>query len=237
MNDLSPLGLISITGPDAAKFLQGQLTCDVREVTEQQSCLGAHCDPKGRVQFTFRLFKHLDVYYLRLPREMISHALSLLQKYIIFSKAKLADVSDEWSSLKLTTDSFSTSQLQDIEAGIPTITTKTIGLFTPHDINYPLLNGVSFNKGCYTGQEIVARMHFLGKPKQRLYRVSFSAKQTPEIGAKLLADQKEVGTLVNFAEDGQQSYQALVVLQNSAIGSQIFLDQSLLTVLDLPYTS
>jgi folate-binding Fe-S cluster repair protein YgfZ len=54
--DLSDLGLLQVTGKHAKQFLQGQLTCNLEEVNEHQTRLGAHCDVKGRVQATFRLF-------------------------------------------------------------------------------------------------------------------------------------------------------------------------------------
>ena len=56
----------------------------------------------------------------------------------------------------------------DIQSGIPQVYTKTIGAFIPQTINLELVNGVSFKKGCFPGQEIIARIKYLGKPKQRL---------------------------------------------------------------------
>ncbi|MCK4707456.1 MAG: folate-binding protein YgfZ, partial [Gammaproteobacteria bacterium] len=61
--------------------------------------------------------------------------------------------------------------LLKIKAGIPTIYQQTVESFVPQMINLELINGVSFKKGCYTGQEIVARMHYLGKLKRRMYRI------------------------------------------------------------------
>ena len=84
--ELNQLGLIQISGSDAAKFLQGQLTCDVNEVTAEHHRLGAHCDPKGRVQATFRLFSYEDNFYFLLPQSMIEHLLTCLQKYAVFLK-------------------------------------------------------------------------------------------------------------------------------------------------------
>lgn len=291
MTVLSTQGLLEVSGLDAAKFLQGQVTCDVREVTEHQSSLGAHCDPKGRVQFTFRLFKYNDCYYLLLEKKVIPHALVLLQKYLIFTKTKITDVSDEWFCLglvgldaskflatiyglvitksnqvatnslllalaipgdplrieligrneqinslkenlhqKMTIESGEQWQLLDIEAGIPHISMETAGLFTPHDINYPALGGVSFNKGCYTGQEIVARMHYLGKPKQSLYRIQIGSEQKPAPGYKIVSDnqheKREVGCLVNVALKPEGGYLALAVLQDTASEKNIYLEKS-----------
>lgn len=292
--DLSTLGLIAVSGNDAAKFLQGQLTCDVGEVTATQSRLGAHCDPKGRIQFTFRLLKHQDIYYLRLPQNLISHALSLLQKYVVFFKARLEDVSSLWHSfgcsgpdvqnyfkdLPSAVDEimplqdlmiimapgpvrrfeiigkpealqnfqkrlqenaklvdFNTWKLLDIQAGIAHITSDTSGEFTPHDINYPALNAVSFNKGCYTGQEIVARMQYLGKLKQHLVRIQFKTTQPPFPGMKLfIENDQEVGRIIETALD-EDHYQALAVLQDRALEKAIHLAQdnvSIVHVLSLP---
>jgi len=297
--ELSPLGLIEVSGIDAAKFLQGQLTCDVHAVTPEHSCLGAHCDVKGRVQFSFRLFTYQDNYYLRLPRELIPHALALLQKYIVFSKAKIKDVSDEWHSFgisgakakqylqaedsalvpgqadaviatsdlvvlalsgptfrveilgkiadanleqalskKLIAAPYSCWQLLDIETGFAQITLAAKDEFTPHDLNYPLLNAVSFKKGCYTGQEIVARMQYLGKLKQSLYRLRFQAPQLPLPGEKLFVAQpvQEVGRIVSVVAEGENRYQALAVLQNAALAKVIYFAQpeNIVTILELP---
>lgn len=231
------LGLIEVSGQDAAKFLQGQVTCDVREVTEQKSSLGAHCDAKGRVQFTFRLFKYQDCYYLRLPQSLIAHALALLQKYLIFSKTKLTVYEGELTNRFAPDENW---QMQDIETGVATITPETVGLFTPHDINYHLINAVSFNKGCYTGQEIVARMHYLGKPKQSLYRFAIQSPVIPMPGMKLQgSNQQVVGVVVNVAKDIKKGTQILAVIQDAGLRQAIYLNQTpyLLTQLDLTYTN
>lgn len=240
--NLLDLGLIAIRGIDAAKFLQGQLTCDVREITQEKSLLGAHCDPKGRVQFTFRIGKYQENYYLLLPHNMVSSALSLLQKYAVFSKVTLADESALWQhgndplaeqlkqSFTKTTQFDDTNNwlLHDIFAGIPTIIPETSGEFTPHDINLPQLGGVSFNKGCYTGQEIVARMQFLGKLKQRLYRIRLQAETLPAPNTKLFvaenSEQREIGSIVNTAFDSAQNcYLALAILREDSLKQQIHL--------------
>lgn len=229
-SDQTPLGLILVPGPQAEKFLQGQVTCDVREVTEQQSRCGAHCDPKGRVQFTFRLLKREGNYYLQLPQVMIAHALNCLQKYAALFRIKLEEVPSNETETKLAA----------IAAGIATIYPETIGLFTPHQLNSQLINAISFNKGCYTGQEIIARMHYLGKLKQQMYRVRFAGTMPPLPGTKLYNNEGQaVGELVAAALETENTLQALAVLQTNAITSPIHLENSsgtILTLLDLPYT-
>jgi tRNA-modifying protein YgfZ len=239
MNDslktnLSFLSYIRIPGPQAEKFLQGQVTCDVREATEGNGLLGAHCDPKGRVQFIFRLFKQGEDFYLQLLRELVPHAIGLLQKYAQFFRIKLEEVNLVINN----NEKFENWKLQNIQAGIPTIYPETVGLFTPHQINLQLLNAVSFTKGCYTGQEIIARMQYLGKLKQQMYRVSIGCEKNFTPGTKLYNDaEQEVGELVDAAFAAPQNLQALVVLNNSAIAQSIHIESSagaVVTLLDLP---
>lgn len=277
MFNLSNLGLIQVSGVDAAKFLQGQVTCNVMEVTDTESRMGAHCDPKGRVQFLFRIIKHTDNYYLSLPREIIDHAISLIKKYAVFFKVKLEDVSEKWMSVgiddvnkvkkyfdhlpaindqvinlenkilikvkadserflllmpitelteKLTINN-ETWQLQNIKAGIAEIDLQNTDEFTAHDLNLPELNAVSFTKGCYTGQEIVARMHYLGKLKQHLHSIEFSSTAMPLAKAKLCNQEgRTVGRLVTVAKAGECDYAALALLQDSALENIICLENT-----------
>ena len=229
--------LLLVRGPDARTFLQGQVTCDIEQLyahtdtsTQATSCLGAHCNHKGRMLFSFRAIA-LDeqTIGLNLPSEMMPIALSALGKYIVFSKAELIDASSDYTLLgvlgrdTLTTlmgnnanlpnatntvvkaplgrlvrisderyelwssteehntiaplidqhSSLGTAaqwQHHNISDGIGEVLPATSEAFTPHLINLQLIaNGVSFNKGCYTGQEVVARMHYLGKPKKQMF--------------------------------------------------------------------
>src|SRR5579863_4135955 len=88
-------GLLKVSGPDAKKFLQGQLTCNLEEVSDSQSRLGAHCNPQGRVLFLFRLFCFQNAYYLVMPREMPAIALRCLKKYAPFFKLELSEATQD----------------------------------------------------------------------------------------------------------------------------------------------
>ena len=72
--------------------------------------------------------------------------------------------------------------LLDIRAGIPIIHPETREAFVPQMANMQLIDGVSFTKGCYTGQEIVARMQYLGKLKRRLYLGEVTTERMPRPG-------------------------------------------------------
>lgn len=87
----------------------------------------------------------------------------------------------------------------DIEQGLPSVSAHTTELFVPQMLNLDLLAGINFQKGCYTGQEIVARMHYLGKLKQRMYRCEIDSPTAAQPGDRifLVDDQRSnVGNLV-----------------------------------------
>ncbi|MCF5703222.1 YgfZ/GcvT domain-containing protein [Pseudomonas syringae] len=130
--------------------------------------------------------------------------------------------------------------LGQIRAGIGQVMPRTRELFIPQMLNLQAVGGVSFKKGCYTGQEIVARMQYLGKLKRRLYRLSLDAADLPEPGTQLFAPShnSSIGEVVLAAKAGQ-NIELLAVLQAEAaeagdlhVGA---LDGPALHLLDLPY--
>ncbi|MCB1733271.1 MAG: tRNA-modifying protein YgfZ, partial [Halieaceae bacterium] len=103
-----------------------------------------------------------------------------------------------------------------IRAGVPRIAAATSGEFIPQMLNYDLTGQVSFSKGCYTGQEVIARMHYRGKPKRRLYLASLTQGELaggdpPAPGLALYsAGEQSVGTVVNAAQGEGGQWQLLV---------------------------
>ena len=89
--------IISIQGDDAVALLQGQTTCDVREVSDTQTRLGAICNPKGRALATFRLIRWQDEYLMLLPAELLPGVLKRLQMFVFRSKVKIANASDRFA--------------------------------------------------------------------------------------------------------------------------------------------
>jgi folate-binding protein YgfZ len=103
----------------------------------------------------------------------------------------------------------------DIEAGIPVITTATQELFVPQMVNLDAIGGVSYTKGCYPGQEIVARTHYLGKLKARMYRIRVIGDQPVNPGDPLFSPEfgeQASGTVVQ-AVVSTRGYEALAVVQ------------------------
>src|SRR4030065_1102747 len=86
---LSHLGLIRAEGADTESFLQGQLTNDVRLVTDGRSQLSAYCNPKGRMLAIMRLFKRDDAYFLQLPLALLEPTLKRLSMFVLRAKVKL----------------------------------------------------------------------------------------------------------------------------------------------------
>lgn len=259
--NLSHYGLIKVSGKDAETFLQGQLSCDIREVTPTHHQLGAYCNIKGRVIALLRIFLVEDHYYLQLPKVLLEKTYSELKKYGMFSKIKLEKVENDpasknnikkfgvygenspeflselfdkeikyedgkteqigsililclpglkprfeiinFSSLTSIPSLPSLSSniqdwtLLDIQAGIPEIWAESSEQFLPHDLNLPELNAVSFSKGCYRGQEIIARMEYRGNLKKRMIRMQIQDLQNiPTPGSLYEKEGKEVGRIV-----------------------------------------
>ncbi len=315
--DLSHLGLISVCGPDKSEFLQGQLTCDVRQVAMDNSLIGAYCDYKGRVLTCFRLFQCGENYYMELPRLLVQPTLTRLRKYILRAKVTLEDASDilvrigvvarthdihllmdkeitsgienmpvngvrhtdnltlirlpgsihrfelhcllkelhyVWSSLEaanITPVGAESWRLLDILAGMPIVYPQTMEAFLPQMLNLHLLDGISFHKGCYVGQEVIARTQYLGKIKQRMLLARVDSPTPPCPGDLLFQYEAEsiqneaesiqsVGRLADAARHPDGGYAVLgVVLKHSAENGILQLGRRpggpILHLMPLPY--
>lgn len=111
--------------------------------------------------------------------------------------------------------------LLDIRAGLPEIEPANIEAFVPQMVNLQLIDGVSFRKGCYTGQEIVARMQYLGKLKRRMYLAHVDAAAAPAVGAELYCTSSEsgqgAGKVVAAQPTPAGGFDLLVVVQQSLV--------------------
>ena len=134
-------------------------------------------------------------------------------------------------------------RLLDIRAGLPTVYESTSEAFVPQMTNMQLVDGVSFTKGCYTGQEVVARMQYLGKLKRRMYRVQLDSASAPQPGDELFsassASGQGAGRVVDVAPSPDGGFEALVVSEiSSAEAADLQLgdaDGPTLKLLDVPY--
>ena len=264
---LSYLGVIELIGEDADQFLQGQLTCNVMELNDSKASLAAFCNPKGRVISTLLLIKKQSGFLVILPRSLVDKVLKKLQMYVLRSKVKLADKSDElkviglsgsgllaqsdfpdidfhcntnagWSYIKLPSthqrflgiiesneDSYQGLEsfvvgdecewrYQEISSGFPWFDIEQSEKYIPQMLNIDGLGGVSFNKGCYTGQEVVARTHYLGKAKRQLVlgecrRISQS---NSNMTVKNAETKENIGEILAL-QSNENSTRMLLVLQ------------------------
>lgn len=278
LTDLSPLGLIKVSGEDSVDFLQNQFSNDIREISPRLSQLNAWCNAKGRMLTNLRVFQTGDDYFLLLTRELLEATLKRLRMFVLRSKVTLEDVSDEWLSIGLAGNDALTllarqideqpektdqvvdenglivirlagdtpryqihGQLPDIrsfwqtlqteatpvgypvwnwleiQAGIPDIVTNTKEAFVPQMVNYSTLGGISFTKGCYPGQEVVARMHYLGKLKRRMYLAHVETESLPEAGENLFpageSEPQSCGKVVRAERAPDGGVDLLAVLQ------------------------
>ncbi len=134
-----------------------------------------------------------------------------------------------------------------IRAGIPLILPRTQEHFVAQMVNYEVIGGVNFKKGCYPGQEIVARMQYLGKPKRRMYLAHLDVpaqpgSEAPQAGDELVSPEMEgqaSGMIVNAAPAPSGGYDVLAVVQISSRDSQAVhwktLQGAALQFSELPY--
>lgn len=281
--DLSHFGVLKVAGEEAQTFLQNLLSSDVKAVSPAQAQLSSFSTAKGRMLATFLLWQSGADYYLQLPRSLAPALHKKLSMYVLRSKVKVSDVSDEWVFLGLagkeahtlaqetfaaapdaalgcaSTGNASTGNASvirmdasrfmiaipaehapalwkplncgaraagaavwdwlTIAAGIPVILPATQEQFVPQMANLELIGAVNFKKGCYPGQEIVARMQYLGRLKQRMYLAHVAGEVAPRPGDALYSAEMEgqhSGMVANAAPAPGGGWDLLAVVQTSS---------------------
>ena len=131
-------------------------------------------------------------------------------------------------------------QSLQIASGIGRIEAATVEQFIPQMLNFDITGHVNFNKGCYTGQEVVARMHYRGKPKRRMYLASSLSDHAPVAGDALFTggNEQSIGTVVNSARDDGGRLTALVVATVGGVENGLHIgasDGPSLQIDELPY--
>lgn len=217
---LEPWGLIKVSGTDTEEFLQGQLSNDINTLTSnaiiKEGQLTSYNSPKGRVLAVIYAYRIDDAIYLRLPMLLVQSVKQRLKMFVMRSNVTLDDVSDQLEALNMNGQ----SRQERIAAGIPTVYPDTQDLFIAQMLNLDTLNAINFKKGCYTGQEIIARMHYLGKLKRRMYRINAeNADFQPGQPIYDSEGKQSIGNIVDGVGE-----QALAVLQTSKANQPLFLN-------------
>lgn len=298
---LASWSAITITGDDKKPYLQGQITSDVVSLEADQSTLGAHCDAKGKMLSTFRLFHHNDGYAMFQRASAIEKELVEIKKYAIFSKVVIEQSADVFLGLmgsqatsfiaQLSGQSIDQDNLQvialesgtavpisanrwllmlskqsaeqlieknsdlilsderlwdhaDVMDALPRIDQHEQLEHIPQAMNLQALDGISFQKGCYTGQETVARAKYRGINKRALF--CLQGELHSELGDNLKLERqvgenwRGAGQLNNYYQFSDGKLIALAVLPNNLEPDTVFrleaFPEAQLSFAELPYS-
>jgi len=301
---LEDWALVSVTGADTVKYLQGQVTADIDAMSADQHILCAHCDAKGKMWSNLRLFTRGDGMAFIERRNLRDAQLAEIKKYAVFSKITFAPdddvvllgvagaeassalsglftdlpnaekqvVQQDESTLlyfslpaeryllitspekaaQVTEALGDKAQLNDsqqwlaldIEAGFPVIDTINSVQFIPQATNIQALDGISFTKGCYAGQEMVARAKYRGANKRALYWLAGNASQAPAAGdsldLQLGENWRRTGTVLAAVQLAEGVLWVQAVLNNDLDAESVLRvreeEGSKLTIQPLPYS-
>ncbi|MDV2440336.1 folate-binding Fe/S cluster repair protein [Acinetobacter gerneri] len=229
MSNLS-FSSLTLNGTDAQKFLQGQVTLNVEAMPENVSRYTAICDLKGRIHFGLWLKKiNAESFFIVTTQDQVEEFAKHIKKYGAFSKMKLEETGAVFPSLNADTTDFSESEsdisaweVAAIQNGQAYIDQAIEGVFQPQELRLHQREGVHYDKGCYLGQEVIARLWFKAKPKAWLHAIQGTGT-APSQGEQL-----NKGIQVVNSTAFENGYIALVVARPEALA------ELEVTVLDLP---
>ena len=211
---LNNRALLKLSGKDVQSFLQGQFSNDIDALEKDAVQLNAYCQHQGKIIALVWVIKKEADFYLSFPRDLAEIVVKRLTMFKMMSDVTITNVTTEifqlgisvgdrqglspfklnaHQSIALVDDisgiNFSNSEIWEqacIENGLPEVYLNTSEQFVPQLLNLDIDEvGVSFTKGCYPGQEVVARLHYLGKSKRRLR--TFECEGDIVVGDELIA--------------------------------------------------
>jgi folate-binding protein YgfZ len=239
---LSNRALLKLSGGDTQTFLQGQLSNDIDGLEEGEVQLNAYCQHQGKIIALLWVMKRDDDFYLSFPSDLAEIITKRLTMFKMMSAVEITDVSNELIQLGVIDEGFDNAfKLNDqqsvalvenvdgveldnesewalacIANSIAEVELKTSEKFVPQLLNLDIDEvGVNFTKGCYPGQEVVARLHYLGKSKRRMRQ--FECEGEVNVGDELLVtgskSAKASGIVVRRVQlGGKSSFLATVEL-------------------------
>ncbi|MEM7280927.1 MAG: hypothetical protein AAF438_04800 [Pseudomonadota bacterium] len=253
------LGALLVSGEDTLSFLQGQLSNDVSGIGEDHSLLASISNAKGRVLAVMYLVKHQHGLLLVLPEELTSNIKNHLQHFVFRAKVSISiwqgqvfadrpDSTEAKGVSQIPVDSnlalyISEQQFEAetdasslwISSGRPWVLATTQEQFVAQMLNLDLMGGIDWNKGCYTGQEIIARTHYLGKHKRRMLQFEAPGQAAVAPGDPIVCGEKTAGTVVNAAKNSD-TWLMLAVVRLSFLGEAFALkDGTPISGTTLPY--
>jgi hypothetical protein len=241
LQHLDHLAVVEFSGADAGRFLQGQLSNDVMALSDGGWQLTSLSNPKGRVVAVLRLTRLRDRFYGVLPDSLARTLLQRLAKYVLRSRVSLRMASPEFSAcgtsgaleqwtiepvapVSSQVDAATAAQASRraaIAAGHPQVYAATSEMFVAQMLNLDLVDGISFRKGCYTGQEIIARTQNLGRIKRRMLRFATNLPAPLAPGQTAIFDGFGAATVVEAAvtDAGDQEVLAVAHLEPATAGA------------------
>jgi folate-binding protein YgfZ len=203
--------LLKLTGGDVQSFLQGQFSNDINALEQDVVQLNAYCQHQGKIIALIWVMKRDDDFYLSYPSDLEAVVVQKLTMFKMMSDVEITDVSDKLIQLGVVDEGLDGAfklnvqqsvvlieTLDDIDLSdesewemaciannIPEVTLDTSEKFVPQLLNLDVDEvGVNFTKGCYPGQEVVARLHYLGKSKRRMRQ--FECEGEVNVGDELI---------------------------------------------------
>ena len=221
MNISSSDSIIQISGVDSAEFLQGQITNDINFASENKILTSAICNVKGRVLAVFRILRISSGFLIFVNKSVAEKFKTHLEKYAVFFKTKIEFIDKAIDGIEIISES--DWKLNCIERGFVEITESISEVFTPHELNYQNLGLINFEKGCFTGQEVIARMHYRGKLKFSLAKFSVDERNLlKELDFIFNKDGKKLGQVVL-----EEKNEGLVTLKDKLVTEKDFFDENL----------
>ena len=239
---LSFLNVIQVVGEQAQAFLQGQLTNDISliQIGDIQSNL--LCNLKGQIISQIWVGHFEDSYYMICPKDLNADILGILSKTAMLSKVQLLpfetkkvigliDVTHNKVSLTLSEPPehfFEKPNLFwhyfNINSHGFSIYQKTCRQFLPHHLQMEQQGWISFKKGCYRGQEIIARMHYRGKSKYLIKTSIFQSLHPISPGNDVFNQQQQkIGELVDFCPIREQEYLVVLCIKHEELDKEFYI--------------
>ena len=196
--------LLRVSGSDAETFLQGQLSNDINKLDISSVQLNAYCQHQGKILALFWVTKYEDSFFLSFPLDLLEAIKPRLQMFVIMSDVSIEDITKDYIQVgsigethqkalvindklsliiadKQDINKFNMEPIEHwnkacIDSSLPEIFSITSEKLVPQMLNLDINEyGVNFSKGCYPGQEVVARLHYLGSAKRRLFAFELDA--------------------------------------------------------------
>ena len=186
--------IIVVKGKDSIDFLQGQISTDVSKQEIEQIDRSAICNLKGRVIASF-LCKKIsnDQFHLITHQSVVKKLMDTLNKYAVFSKVSINEGCDNMGDY-VDDEAWKNSIIDNFD---PEIYSENSEKYTPQELGYDKNGRIDFKKGCFTGQEIIARMHYRSPGNFSIARVEID-DPNKSFDQVFTVNDKKVGNIIEY---------------------------------------